>query len=117
MSEQQPLITIAVIGAGTMGHGIAQLFATYGYPVHLTDSQAAIRDGALSRIRKNLHFMAGYGYLAEDQIEAILARITVTESVEATVTEAGVVIEAIFEQMELKHTLLRQLEAFCPPET
>src|SRR3954470_3847912 len=121
MSEQQPLTTVAVICAGTMGDGVAQLFATFGYGVRLTDSQATIRAGALSRIRKNLHFMDSNGYLAKDgtedkaeaEIEAILARVSVVESVEATVSGAGVVIEAIFEEMELKHTLLRELEALC----
>src|SRR4051794_12323198 len=111
MSEPLLTTTIAVIGAGTMGHGIAQLFASYGYAVRLTDSQAVIRNGALSRIRKNLHFMADNGFLSgdgyltgkehaerrEQEIAAILARIIVTETVEAAVSGAAVIVEAIFE--------------------
>lgn len=109
--------TIAVIGAGTMGHGIAQLFATYGYDVRLTDNNTSVRDGALERIQQNLRLLAEYGYVAEGERAAILARITITASLEAAVKDAGFVVEAVYEQMVLKHTILQAIEAACKPET
>jgi 3-hydroxybutyryl-CoA dehydrogenase len=109
--------TITIIGAGTMGHGIAQLFATYGYAVCLTDSNEQIRKGALARIEQNLQSMAEYGYVAASDCAGILARIAVTDSLESAVKDADVVIEAVFEQMELKHAVLQGIEAACRPET
>jgi 3-hydroxybutyryl-CoA dehydrogenase len=107
---------VAVIGAGTMGNGIAHVFAQHGYPVTLIDVDAGYLDRALARIEKNLSRQAEKGKIGTDQVKASLDRIAHATEVE-TAAEAQVVIEAITEDPEVKFELFRRLEACCPPET
>jgi 3-hydroxybutyryl-CoA dehydrogenase len=111
-----PAATIAVIGAGIMGHGIAQLFAMYGYDVRLTDNQETVRKAALERIQQNLRLLAANGNGAESEAATILARIALAASLEEAVADAGFVVEAVYEQMALKHAVLQAIEAACRPD-
>src|SRR5215211_3829677 len=98
----QPIQRVAVIGLGTMGHGIAQSFAAAGCTVTGFDDHAGARNSAKERIRNNLIEFAGAGLIRENEIEPILGRISICESETDAVAEAELVTEAILEDLPLK---------------
>ena len=107
---------IAVIGAGLMGHGIAQEFAFAGYQVHLHDVNQAQVDAGIERIRDNLQLFVENDLARPDQIDETLNRIH--GSTQLTVAgEADFVIEAVIENLPLKQEVFRQLDQICPPHT
>ncbi|MDQ0273145.1 3-hydroxyacyl-CoA dehydrogenase family protein [Cytobacillus purgationiresistens] len=106
---------IAVIGAGTMGAGLAQLFASNSHSVILIDANPETLTGALARIRGQLQNQAEFGFLQTD-IEQVLANIEVSGKLE-NVKEAWLVIEAIPEKKELKQALLSELEEVTSADT
>lgn len=108
---------IAVIGAGTMGHGIAHVFARHGYPVSLYESFEAVRGTVMEQIRGELAFMAEEGYIEADSIEDTLNHISLYSELEPAVVDADFVIEAIPERLELKRELFAQLDRLCPART
>lgn len=103
---------VAVIGAGLMGSGIAQVAATAGIEVTLRD----ITDAALQRgrdaIEKSLTRFAQKGKLADSDVEAALGRITLTTDLDAAAT-ADLVVEAVFESLEVKRELFQSLDSLC----
>lgn len=105
---------IAIIGAGTMGHGIAQTFALAGYTVTLTDNNAEILQKAMSRIRDNLLTFVAYGFTTQDEVEAVPSRITLVPDIDMAVIKADFIIEAVFEDMAIKRKVLPQIEVNCP---
>ncbi|MBR9762447.1 MAG: 3-hydroxyacyl-CoA dehydrogenase [Rhodobacteraceae bacterium] len=105
----------AVIGAGTMGGGIAMCFADAGLPVTLIDKSAEGLAAGLDRIRKNYEISAKRGRLSPSEAEARLARITPAQTLEAA-RDADLVIEAVFEDMSLKQQLFRDLDGLLAPE-
>lgn len=105
---------IAIIGAGTMGHGIAQTFALAGYTVTLTDNNAEILQKAMSRIRDNLQTFVAYGFTTQDEVEAVPSRITLVPDIDMAVIKADFIIEAVFEDMAIKRKVLPQIEVNCP---
>jgi 3-hydroxybutyryl-CoA dehydrogenase len=107
---------LAVIGAGTMGHGIAQVFAQAGLQVALTDSNAKVRGSALARIEGNLDACLGRSVTDRDGALAVLERITVTPDLDEAVSAVDLVFEAVFEDLELKRQVLREIEAHCAPQ-
>lgn len=109
--------TIAVIGAGTMGNGIAQVFAQHGYPVHLIDISKDALDRGMATLRKNLDRMASKEVLTSEQVSAALKRISTYTSMEEGAREADLVVEAASESPELKTALFRELDALCPQHT
>jgi 3-hydroxybutyryl-CoA dehydrogenase len=108
---------IAVVGAGLMGHGIAQEFALAGYQVRLQDQGEAQLARALENIRANLQRLSSLGRVEAHRIEPALRSITPTPRLDDAVTGAELVVEAIFEDLAAKHELLRSLERLCPAET
>jgi 3-hydroxybutyryl-CoA dehydrogenase len=106
---------IAVIGAGTMGHGIAQVAAMAGYQTRLTDANPAARDAALARVRANLDGAVERKKLSRDQANEALERLAWYQDLETTVDGAELVIEAIIEQLDAKQQLFRRLDALLPP--
>ena len=106
---------IAVIGGGTMGNGIAHLFAQGGYEVTLVDMDRAALDRARATIRKNLERQARKGIVEEGDVESILDRITDSTSVEEGVSDADLVVEAVPEKAALKYDLFQALDAAAPP--
>ncbi|MCS7029272.1 MAG: 3-hydroxybutyryl-CoA dehydrogenase [Bacteroidia bacterium] len=108
---------ISVIGAGTMGNGIAHVFAQYGYTVSLVDiSDAALQKG-LSTIAKNLDRMVAKQKLTEEQKQQTLERITTTTDLKTGVADADLVVEAVLENYELKANVFKQLDEYTKPET
>ncbi len=108
---------VAVIGAGLMGHGIAQIFAEKGWQVSLTDVDEAILVKAREGIRANLTLLAGRGIGRLEDVEAALGRVETTLSLEESAADAGLVIEAVAERLDLKQEIFRKLDAFCPSGT
>ena len=108
--------TVAVLGAGTMGHGIAQVSAMAGYRVRLHDPQPGAADRGLGHIDANLRKGVERGKLAEGDAAAARARITGAEAVKDAVGDAWLVIEAAPEQMEIKERIFADVYGFAPPE-
>jgi 3-hydroxybutyryl-CoA dehydrogenase len=106
---------IAVIGAGLMGHGIAQEFAVAGYEVRLHDTSEANLDRAMSRIRANLTLMSEAGTVNAVQAEAAPGRLHPTTSLAEASGDADIVVEAVFENLELKQQIFAELDEVCPP--
>jgi 3-hydroxybutyryl-CoA dehydrogenase len=104
---------VAVIGAGTMGSGIAHVFARSGFEVLLCDVEQRFLDRALGQIRTNLGREAAKGKLLEAEIEPALARITPTVDRES-LSGADIAIEAAPERLELKADVFRALDRILP---
>jgi enoyl-CoA hydratase/3-hydroxyacyl-CoA dehydrogenase len=105
---------IAVIGAGTMGHGIAQVAALKGFKAILTDVSEEILARALERIRWSLGKLAEKGLIRVDEIDEVLGRIRLTTSLEEAVSESDIVIEAVFEDVSVKKEVLRRVDHSAP---
>ena len=99
-----------------MGHGIAQVFAQAGVQVALTDSNAQVRDAAIKRIEANLETCLGPSSADRDRSLATIERITVTPDLADAVTQADLVFEAVWEDLEAKHQVLREIEEQCTPQ-
>lgn len=108
---------MGVIGAGTMGHGIAQAYAQAGYAVAITDAAPQALAGVKDRIRSNLETIARGGLLASGEIEPVLDRITVVDNLAETVCGADFVTEAVIEDVDLKTDIFQEMEKHCQPET
>jgi len=106
---------VTVIGAGLMGHGIAQEFAVAGYEVRLQDMSDEHLDRAMTRIRANLELMANAGMVDPEQAAAAPSRLHPTTSVAEAGSDADVVIEAVYEDLELKQRIFAELDEVCPP--
>ncbi len=102
-------VPVAVIGAGSMGGGIAQLAAQAGHPVRLLDAQPGMAQKALERIAADLSGAVQRGRMDEQQRDRILSQIRPAESVE-DLEGCGLAVEAIVEKIEPKQQLFRQLE-------
>ena len=108
---------IAVIGAGTMGHGIAHVAAGAGYKVALFDVQQDFVDRGLKNITQNLDKGIEKGKVTPEQKAATLGNIRTTVDLSAAAGGAQLVIEAIPEKIELKQDLYTRLEAICGKDT
>ncbi|MCR9015739.1 3-hydroxybutyryl-CoA dehydrogenase [Aquiflexum gelatinilyticum] len=108
---------ISVIGSGTMGNGIAHVFAQYGHQVSLIDVQQAALDKALSTISKNFDRQVAKGSISEEDKSAALGRILTFTSLGDGVKDADLVIEAAIENLQVKLDLFRQLDELCPQHT
>ncbi len=106
---------IAVIGAGLMGHGIAQEFANAGYHVRLQDVTEAQLQTARTQIAKNLNVLAENDIIESESIPATLARIQTDTVIEAVAENADFVVEAVTENLPLKQEVFEKLDAICPP--
>jgi 3-hydroxybutyryl-CoA dehydrogenase len=107
---------IGVVGAGTMGHGIAQVAAQAGLDVTLADVAPAALERGLAGIGKSLDRLVAKGKLSGDDKTAALGRITTTSDLGALV-EAQLVVEAVVEKLPIKQSVLEQLDRLCRPET
>jgi len=108
---------VAIVGAGTMGHSLAQVFAQGGHPVRLYSRREETRSNAMRLIASNLATAAELGILEKDAPEAVLGRIRTTDRVEEAGEDADFVIEAIVEDVEVKKNVFKALDDACPPET
>jgi 3-hydroxybutyryl-CoA dehydrogenase len=107
--------SVGVIGAGTMGNGIAQVFAQSGFDVHLHDASAAAIDKARATIEKSLGKFVEKGKLAAADRDASLARVHAAPAIDA-LAAVDYVVEAIFENLDTKRTVLSKLDAITRPE-
>jgi len=106
---------ISVLGAGIMGHGIAQSFLMAGYPVILYDIQEPILQTARAHIRNILELFLQAGLIKKGQIEQALKRLATTTELKRAVKESDFIVEAAPEKLELKQALLQQVESYCRP--
>jgi len=107
---------VAVIGSGTMGNGIAHVFAVAGFQVTLVDVNEEILNKALSTIFEKMKRQAAKGLLTAQEAEESFKRIHRGIQVEDA-RNAGIVIEAVPERLELKHEIFSRLDKACPPAT
>lgn len=106
---------IAVIGAGTMGNGIAHVFAQYGFSVTLTDIDEAALGKAIETISKNADRQVSKGIITQATKDSILSTLHTSTSIETGVVKADLVIEAATENKAVKLKIFKELDAFAPP--
>jgi 3-hydroxybutyryl-CoA dehydrogenase len=104
---------VLVVGAGTMGNGIAQVFAAAGHGVTLRDLSAEILDRARSNIDRSLGKLVEKGKLPAAEKEATLGRISLATTLDAA-AQADLVVEAVLEELGAKTSLFRELDQACP---
>ncbi len=105
---------VVVVGAGDMGHGIGQLFATGGYDVTLMDKYPEMLEKAKERIAASLQRWVERGRVTKEQADATLSRIKYTGNLSEAVSGADLVVEAVPESLELKRSILRDVFANAP---
>ena len=108
---------IAVLGLGTMGHGIAQAFAVGGCQVRVYDESTAVRSSVVCRIKENLLSAARAGFGGEESIERVLSRVKVCTSEAESVETVKFVVEAIKEDMLVKKEIFNRIESLVSPDT
>lgn len=107
---------VYVLGAGTMGAGIAQAFAVKGHEVIIRDIKNDFVERGLAGINKNLSKLVSKGKMEESQKEEILVRLTGTVDLNMA-ADCDLVIEAAVENMEIKKQIFSDLDSICKPET
>lgn len=113
-TPERDINKVAVIGAGTMGGGIAMNFANAGIPVTMLELKAEALEKGLAVIRRNYENSAKKGKLSAQDVEDRMALLTGTTSY-ADLADADLVIEAVFEKMEVKKTVFQALDEVCKP--
>ena len=108
--DAQNVKRVAVIGAGVMGHSIAQVFAQAGIPAYLVDLKNDLLSHALKLVKLNLQTLADYGRVNSREIPAILDRIHPTTDLAGAVRETDFVLEAVVEIPEVKKKVFTQME-------
>ena len=106
---------IGVVGAGTMGHGIAQVSAQAGFGVIVRDISDELVQAGLNRIKSNLERSVKKGRISEEEMNEVLERITGTTNL-ADLSEADFIIEAVPEDLNLKKSVFSDLDKICKPE-
>src|SRR5438477_1309754 len=117
MPDKTDISSITVIGAGTMGHGIAQVAAVGGFNVVLNDVAKDLLETAVQRIQSDLLKATEIGKLRAEQMNAALKRVQLETKIERAVEHADLVIEAVPERIDLKLDLFARLEQVCSPKT
>jgi len=107
---------ICVLGAGTMGSGIAQTCSQAGFQVSMRDIENRLVQGGFDRIRKPLEKRVEKGKMTQEEVEAIISRIEGTTDLRKAVEEADLVIEAIIEKMDAKKEVFREIDRLCPED-
>lgn len=108
---------IVVIGSGTMGNGIAHVFAQFGHKVNLVDISAEALDRALKTIEKNLDRQLSKGLINEDVKASTLSNISTFQQLNEAVSDADLVVEAASEKLEIKLKIFQTLDEICPEKT
>lgn len=107
---------VAVIGAGTMGNGIAHVFAQHGFTVHLIDISETSLERGLATITKNLDRMIAKGKITDSVKAQTLTNITTFTTLADGVKDIDLAVEAATENLDLKLGIFRQLDETCPPD-
>src|SRR2546422_684759 len=108
---------LAVIGAGEMGHGIAELAALHGHEVRMRDVKQEFLDRGMERIRWSLGKLVEKNQIRPDQMQEAIDRIRTTLDLAEACNNADVAIEAVFEDLELKRRVFQELDAAAPKKT
>lgn len=116
MTASSHIKQVGVLGAGTMGNGIAHVFAQNGFSVTLVDTGTEILDRALATIKGNLDRQVKKATLTEADKTATLGRIK-TASELSSVKDCQIIVEAVFENLQVKREMLQKIDQLCPPET
>jgi 3-hydroxybutyryl-CoA dehydrogenase len=110
------MMKIFVLGAGTMGAGIVQTFATAGYEVVMRDIEDRFVDKGMATITKNLEKSVVKAKMTEEEKNAIMAKITATTDINMA-KDADLVVEAAIENMKIKKSIFAELDGICKSET
>jgi len=113
MRNKKDVSTIAVIGAGTMGRGIAHVSALGGFQTILNDVSDELLQKAQTRIRQDLHKAISLGKLTDSEMEAAFGRLTLDNNMDRAVENADLVIEAVPERIDLKLDVFSRLDLAC----
>ena len=108
---------VMVVGAGVMGHGIAQVFAGAGYAVGLVDRDSKVLEGARERIVGNIKTLIAEGRIKADKVPGLMDRISLVTDLATVGKTADLVIEAVSEVPELKKEIFAKLDKACPAHT
>lgn len=108
---------IAVLGGGTMGHGVAETFAMYGYPINLYSRSEKTRISAKEHIKSELSFAAENGLIEASQVDGIINNIHLIGDLKEAVENADYVIECTSEVLELKQNLFKEIDGYCKKDT
>ena len=114
MQTPSQLNAVAVIGNGLIGHGVAQVFASAGIPVRMIGRRQASLTAALDKIRESLKLFETEAVISAADARAALARILLATSLESA-AGTDLVIEAVTEDLPLKHAIFERLDRICPP--
>lgn len=106
---------VGVIGAGTMGNGIAHVFSLSGFEVTLVDLKKEILDKAMTTIKKNMERQIKKEKITQEDMDRALKRITPSLSLDET-RDSQVVVEAVYEDADLKKEIFTKLDSICPEE-
>jgi 3-hydroxybutyryl-CoA dehydrogenase len=107
---------ISIIGSGTMGNGIAHVFASHGYDVTLIDVNDEILNNALEIIKKNMQRQVKKEIISQSDMDAALSRIEISADLTST-KESFLVVEAVSEKSSLKKEIFQRLDAICESDT
>ena len=106
---------VVVVGAGTMGHGFAQIFAMNGLSVWLVDEQEGFLERARASIMDNLNYMVELGEIEREMVQPTLSRIRLSTDLKQAALNADYVLEAVSENLDLKKRLFQQLGDWTQP--
>ena len=115
--RESRIVRVAVIGAGTMGHGIAQVAAEAGFITHLTDASPEAIASGRHRIQANLLGAVARGKLTQESADAAITRVIGVPGIEAAARDVDLVVEAVLEDLVLKQSLFRQLDRVVGDDT
>lgn len=108
---------VGILGAGTMGAGIAQVFAQYGFDVRLMDTKDEFVQRGINRIRTTLQRLVNSGKIKQEEADSLLARIRGTTDLEEVAKNADFIVEAVQETLELKKQVFRDVDRICVGHT
>lgn len=108
---------VCVVGAGTMGNGIAQVIAQSGYETAMVDVKQEFLDRAMGTIQGSLARLVKKETMEQSEADKVIARIKPTTDMKAAAKDADYVIEAVFEKAEVKQPVLKELDGICPEHT
>jgi 3-hydroxybutyryl-CoA dehydrogenase len=113
--DMREIRTTVVVGAGTMGHGFAQIFALNNTPVRLVDETDELLKRARGWIIDNLNYMIELGEIERARMESTLGQIQFTTDLKQAAQEVDYALEAVFENLDLKKRIIQQLDAYTQP--
>jgi 3-hydroxyacyl-CoA dehydrogenase len=114
MMKVEDVRTVSIIGAGLMGHGIAQVFAQAGYNVFLRDIKQEFLSNAIVRMRENLQKLSDAGLIRREEVDATISRVKTTLDMKEALTNSDFMIEAATENMDLKKEIFREASKLSP---